>query len=159
MAKVELKEYRLACGNRMEGYASKIPVFFGEQEKSNDEWYGPWEGKKIHGEIESKDISPSVLKSISGGYRHYVITFDDRDVRRLPSPLYFYLQVIVNELVVRFFGYNHAIGMIHEQENPEIHLLLTTPGQSVDRQEDIVFEQRILENYMVLLMAKHSWTY
>ena len=106
-----------------------------------------------------KGYLPSVLKSISGGYRHYVITFDDRDVRRLPSPLYFYLQVIVNELVVRFFGYNHAIGMIHEQENPEIHLLLTAPGQSVDRQEDIVFEQRILENYMVLLMAKHSWTY
>lgn len=46
MAKVELKEYRLACGNRMEGCASKIPVLFGEQEKNNDEWYGPWEGKK-----------------------------------------------------------------------------------------------------------------
>jgi hypothetical protein len=38
----------------------------------------------------------------------------------------------------------------------EIHLLISTPSQRENRQQDTIHELRILENYITVLMAQYS---
>ena len=161
MARIELKEYRTKSGNHFEGGASKIPVMFQEQKRINDEWLGPWRSSMTGGESGLDGVASSVVKSISEDYRYYVIYFDDLDGMRLKSPMSWHLGMMAHDLVSRSSGYYQSVCAIHQHDDPEhnifeIHLLISTPSQRENRQQDTIHELRILENYITVLMARYS---
>ena len=161
MARIELKGYRTKSGNHFEGGASKIPVMFQEQKRINDEWLGPWGSKMAGGDSGLDGVASSVVKSISEDYRHYDIYFDDLDGMRLKSPMSWHLGMMAHDLVSRLSGYYQSVCAIHQHDDPEhnifeIHLLISTPSQRENRQQDTIHELRILENYITVLMAQYS---